>query len=343
MNQCTAPADPDAAWLLAGRYTLAAIDSGPLRMDASLKQRLVGAAVLVALAVIFLPMLIGGPDGDTDTVRVPTDVPDRADRQLETRELALVPPVPTPTQNAIVDEDPNRVATVDMTAAPARVDALAGTPDASVTPAAAPPMSSPPTSSPPRAVTAPDASTSAPETTKPAHPAATTAGRWAVNLGSYGNAVNATALVTQLRQQKFAVYSETVSLDGKSVQRVRLGPFAQRSEAESARLSVLKIRTDLPTGVISLEGESAPPAAKPAVAEGFAVQIGALRVRADAEALRDRARAAGFSSYVERTDTDAGVLWRVRLGPELQRVNAERLQAEARTKLGVDANVVPHP
>lgn len=317
-------------------------------MDASLKQRLVGAAVLVALAVIFLPMLIGGPDGDTDTVRVPTDVPDRADRQLETRELALVPPVPTATQGAIADEDPNRVATVDMTAAPVRVDALADTPDANVTPAATPPMSSPPTSSsptssPPGAASAPDASASAPEAAKPAHPVATTAGRWAVNLGSYANAVNATALVTQLRQQKFAVYSETVSLDGKSVQRVRLGPFAQRSEAESARLSVLKIRTDLPTGVISLEGESTPPAAKPAVAEGFAVQIGALRVRADAEALRDRARAAGFSSYVERTDTDAGVLWRVRLGPELQRVNAERIQDEARTKLGVDANVVPHP
>lgn len=348
VNRCTSPADPDAAGLLAGRYTLAAIDSGPLRMDASLKQRLVGAAVLVALAVIFLPMLIGGPDGDTDTVRVPTDVPDRADRQLETRELALVPPVPTAAQGAIADEDPNRVATVDMTAAPVRVDALADTPDANVTAAATPPMSSPPTSSsptssPPGAASAPDASAFAPEPAKPAYPAATTAGRWAVNLGSYANAVNATALVAQLRQQKFAVYSETVSLDGKSVQRVRLGPFAQRSEAESARLSLLKVRTDLPTGVISLEGERVPPAAKPAVAEGFAVQIGALRVRADAEALRDRARAAGFSSYVERTDTDAGVLWRVRLGPELQRVNAEKIQDEARSKLGVDANVVPHP
>ena len=31
-------------------------------MDSALKQRLIGAAVLVALAMIFLPMLLKGPD-----------------------------------------------------------------------------------------------------------------------------------------------------------------------------------------------------------------------------------------------------------------------------------------
>jgi len=34
-------------------------------MDSRLKQRLVGAAVLVALAVIFLPMLVQGPAPDS--------------------------------------------------------------------------------------------------------------------------------------------------------------------------------------------------------------------------------------------------------------------------------------
>src|SRR5690606_1804425 len=34
-------------------------------MDAGLKQRLIGAAVLVALAVIFLPMLVKGPAPDS--------------------------------------------------------------------------------------------------------------------------------------------------------------------------------------------------------------------------------------------------------------------------------------
>ena len=36
-------------------------------MDAPLKQRLIGAAVLVALAVIFLPMLVDGPEPPSAT------------------------------------------------------------------------------------------------------------------------------------------------------------------------------------------------------------------------------------------------------------------------------------
>ena len=44
-------------------------------MDAPLKQRLVGAAVLVALAVIFLPMLVKGPAPDSGVSNVSIDVP----------------------------------------------------------------------------------------------------------------------------------------------------------------------------------------------------------------------------------------------------------------------------
>jgi cell division septation protein DedD len=44
-------------------------------MDTSLKQRLVGAVVLVALAVIFLPMLVKGPAPDSGVSDVALDVP----------------------------------------------------------------------------------------------------------------------------------------------------------------------------------------------------------------------------------------------------------------------------
>lgn len=164
-----------------------------------------------------------------------------------------------------------------------------------------------------------------------------------MNLGSYANTGNATALVSQLRQRGLAVYSEAVSVDGKSAQRVRLGPYAQRSEAESARLSLRQIRTDLPAQVVSLEGESAPAAAKPAIAEGFAVQVGALSKQADAEALRERIRKAGFPAYVERVQAGSGTLWRVRVGPELQRANAEKVKTRLKTELDIDGNIVPHP
>ncbi len=49
-------------------------------MDTALKQRLVGASVLIALAVVVLPMLLGGrPDGDvqeTQKIELPSQPPE---------------------------------------------------------------------------------------------------------------------------------------------------------------------------------------------------------------------------------------------------------------------------
>lgn len=317
-------------------------------MDTPLKQRLIGAAVLVALAVIFLPMLIGGPEPETgeDTRPVSLDLPARTDRQFETRDLALPTPASTPPPAEPVlpqaapevapqttpdtPPPPERgaqgLATVDISAAPARTDTAAGQQRKPPPPAPATPPKSP---APPVA-------------------AASAHGQWAVHLGLYANAGNAQSLVRQLKAQGIPAYSEAVAMsNGKPAQRVRVGPFAQRVEAESARLSVRGVRADVPSSVIALEGAAARATAantpQPAPGAGFAVQIGALRNRADAEALGARARKAGFAAYVESAHTDSGTLWRVRVGPEAQRAQAERLKTELKRKLDLDGNVVPHP
>lgn len=308
-----------------------------------MKPRLIGAAVLIALAVIFLPMLVDGPEPQGGTSSVPLDIPKPPERNFETRELPLTPAAPataptTPAETPVSD-DPNRVATVDVPYTP-REDAA---PEADVAPA-------------PAAQTAPPATTpvvaTPPATTAPA-PAATPVaaspdGRYAVNLGSYANLANARALIASMKAAGLPAYGDDVQSAGNPALRVRLGPFAQRGEAESARLNALRVRKDLPSSVVALDGEPASPAvaatpARPAVAAGFAVQIGALKSEADANALRDRARGAGFTTYVERVNTEAGVLWRVRIGPEIQRANADRIKTEVKAKLQIDGNVVSHP
>ena len=46
-------------------------------MEAPLKQRLIGAVVLAALALIFVPMLLKSPDvKDPDSADVPLSIPD---------------------------------------------------------------------------------------------------------------------------------------------------------------------------------------------------------------------------------------------------------------------------
>ena len=70
-------------------------------MDTALKQRLIGAVVLVALAVIFLPMLIKGPAPDSGVSDVPLAVPTSPEGGFETRELTLVTPGNAPDGGAV--------------------------------------------------------------------------------------------------------------------------------------------------------------------------------------------------------------------------------------------------
>src|SRR5688500_7413294 len=66
-------------------------------MESPLKQRLIGAAVLAALAIIFLPMLLKGPDvREPDAAEVPLTMPASPGTDYETRELPLTAPETTP-------------------------------------------------------------------------------------------------------------------------------------------------------------------------------------------------------------------------------------------------------
>ena len=87
------------------------------------------------------------------------------------------------------------------------------------------------------------------------------------------------------------------------------------------------------------------PAAKPADTSktGFAVQVGAFADTAAATALRDRLRNAGFKAFTDRVGTDAGPRTRVRVGPAMNRAEADALKAQVKAKAGIDGIVRPHP
>ncbi|RBF81489.1 sporulation protein, partial [Xanthomonas oryzae pv. oryzae] len=71
-------------------------------MDTALKQRLIGAIVLVALAVIFLPMLVKGPAPSSGVADVPLQAPAApAKGEFETHELPLVTPGNAPAGGAL--------------------------------------------------------------------------------------------------------------------------------------------------------------------------------------------------------------------------------------------------
>ena len=89
-------------------------------MDASLKQRLVGAVVLVALAVIFLPMLVRGPAPESGvsnvSMRIPAEPKPAGEGEGMSQDLPLITPAAAPA--AGVSGMPTRVAEPAIPTAP---------------------------------------------------------------------------------------------------------------------------------------------------------------------------------------------------------------------------------
>jgi cell division septation protein DedD len=287
-------------------------------------------------------------------------MPAAPDQAFETREVPLTLPAPEAPDGGVLGldprpsapDDPNAVATVDQTALPpartdvepepedaplAAVDAATGLPEPAPSPSPTPaPVAATPT--PPPAAT--------PEPAPAPLPASTAGGRYMVNVGSFSNLANARVLADKLRSRGLPLSSESVDVGGKPAMRLRVGPYGDRTAAEAARLRVESV-TGGPAAVVALDAAAPAPAparASTAPSVGFAVQLGALSSEADANALRDRARAAGFVAFHQRVNTDRGAIWRVRVGPEADRAGADRLLEAVRSKLSLpEAYVVPHP
>ncbi len=170
-------------------------------VDTPIKQRLVGLSVLVALAAIFLPMILDG-SGREGHVRVDMDIP------------------PEP-----------------VFPAPERLPPLPSTPEPSVTtePAEPPAQAAPEPERPPRreAVVraAPEVEAAPVVTAEPAPPVAATG--WAVQVGSFSEQARARSLGDQLKKAGFEPFIEPFSAGEGTVYRVKVGPAAERSAAET--------------------------------------------------------------------------------------------------------------
>jgi cell division septation protein DedD len=334
-------------------------------MDSRLKQRLIGAAVLVALAVIFLPMLVQGPAPDSGVSDVPLSMPDTPRGDYETRDLPLVTPGDAPDGGAVGMQSTPQA--TPATTAP-------GSPDATPAPADTVASSSQPIPLGGDASANTEALPQAEPGVDARLPAVTAAGDYAVSFGTYSTPSAADAVIASLRASQLPARREPTTANGKPAWRVRIGPYASRADAEIARLRATHVRDDADARVVVLDAalpsptpqspssaktaDTSPPAVAPkpapaqptaasstaaSAATGFAVQLAAYSKPGEATALRDRLRAAGFTAFTESVDTDKGTLTRVRVGPVITRAEADQLRAQVRAKVGLDGVVRPHP
>ncbi|MET0226334.1 MAG: SPOR domain-containing protein [Dokdonella sp.] len=308
-------------------------------MDLSLKQRLLGAAVLIALAVIFVPMFLSGsaPQKSAEMETSNLAIPPAPDREFQTRVLPVDPAAQNPTGPSTQAPDANHIATVDTATAP-----KPEMPAAEPAPAPAAPT--------PAAATPAKPGTTAPKQAMPAAeppklvPGQAANGHFFVHLGIYSASKNSDELVATLKKGGFPAFAESSEFQGKPAQRVRVGPFEDRAAAEAARLRIKQLKPSVPGSVVQLAGDAtadAPATALPkAHAGGWAVQLGALKTADDANKLRDRLKNAGFVAFIDKLDANGTTLWRVRAGPEVDRGAADKLKSNIKEKLKLDGMIV---
>jgi len=160
--------------------------------------------VLIALGVIFIPMLLDGAgmmEKDRLEMRLPPKPRYDFPRHIE------VEPLPEPVKEEVVSTENEKTPEETKPVKQAEPEK----PKASAKP------------SQPQA-----ASTSTATTSK--SPALTT---YVIQVGSFGERKNALALRDKLRKAGFTAYVETTKASGKEMTRVKVGPVLKRKEAES--------------------------------------------------------------------------------------------------------------
>lgn len=210
------------------------ISDEELQLRKRARRRLVGAVALVAILVVFLPMVLDNepkPVGQDVAIRIPSRDGDAFSPKI----------VPVPQNNP----SPSDGQPASDAAAPPAPASGAGHVEPSPTGAANKPAAAEPSPAPASKPTAPPEKPAAkPEPPKPAPKAPAADGThakapesiqkemFAVQLGAFSHADNVKQLRAKLAANGIKSYTEVLKTGSGEQTRVRAGPFASREEAE---------------------------------------------------------------------------------------------------------------
>jgi DedD protein len=320
-------------------------------MDKALKQRLVGASVLIALAVIVLPMLLGGrsdggmaepekielpekpPELSFETRRYPIgEAEDRSDNLNAASERVSNLPAPRvpapevlPADEAVTDIPDPAAADLREQEVVQQMGQVEGSiqsegsevsPDPSPTAAAAPVSTG---SEPPEAVT----------------------GRYVVQVASFGASGNASKLSAKLEEQGYSVLVDSVKSDVGTLHRVRVGPYDHEIDATKAVTALESGEAGIRPRLVDLKPESAAQVTTPAdPLVRWVVQVGSFSSQANADNLVASLRLKGLSTYQETITSSGAEIYRVRVGPFLERQEAIRIESQLRSEMSLSGVVM---
>jgi len=194
-------------------------------MDQMLKQRLIGAIVIIALAVIFIPMILEGPDDKLSPRTQSMPPPPAIDYQTEVE-------LPVPATSSESSEVPSAdVPEQEVTALP---EPAIPQSEAAATPVQTPVKQPEPAEKPPEPKPAvakqPPAEKTPPKTVSTAGQ-----GGWILQVGSFTQQANALSLRDRLKKSGYQVSVQVAKSADGSIHRVLVGPVSDRPAADKLR------------------------------------------------------------------------------------------------------------
>lgn len=204
-------------------------------MERKVKERLVGAAVLMAAAVILIPEMLSGHRGPSAEPAAPQS---RSDAPIKTYTIDLSHSSSEQPPSAVVE---NRAPPPEEPAAeqPAAAQPAAGDQAKPEVPQQTAAVQPQPATQPPKSAVVEQPTAAASSARAPLHPLASgddalTSGRWAVQVGTFSKEANAQRLVKELRDQGQSAFVMPLKSGGATLYRVRIGPMKDRAGAEAA-------------------------------------------------------------------------------------------------------------
>jgi len=192
-------------------------------MERALKERIIGAIVLVIFVVLVVPIFLDGPPQEDEIVSERVLLPGQEDQNIKT---------------VILDRE--RTEPMPITSAPASNANTAA--DSAVEASTSPEtvVRQPPPAvetAPAQEEKKPDPRPEPPKT----QPATSSSGMWAVQLGSFSSKENADRLAADLRKQGYMAFVSQLQTSSGQWHRVRIGPQENRDSAEEMVAKLLKV------------------------------------------------------------------------------------------------------
>jgi cell division septation protein DedD len=166
-------------------------------------------------------------------------------------------------------------------------------------------------------------------------------GRYVVQVASFGALDNANRLAATLRGYGYSVVLDSIKSDVGVLHRVRVGPFASESEATGA-VSRLRSQVDnIKPRVMDLQPDQVTQVKQPSdPLVRWVVQVGTFSDVNNADKLVARLRLESMSAYKEEISRSGSVVYRVRVGPFLEREEAIKADERVAERLSIDGVVM---